>query len=51
MNDCLARAGDSGCLAVLPLYRVRRALVRCKACGKCRTDLPVLYGMLCSLRR
>lgn len=30
MNDYLERSGDYDCLAVLPYYRVQRALVRCK---------------------
>ncbi len=30
LNDYLERSGDYGCLAVLPYYRVQRALVRCK---------------------
>ena len=30
LNDYLERGGDYGCLAVLPYYRVQRALVRCK---------------------
>ncbi len=49
LNDYLERSGDYGSLAVLPYYRVQRALVRCKVA--LQRTLPGTPGRIAALKQ